>query len=102
MWLLNLFMEKPASAALSPKTCLTIPGARDKKGSQLLTVSHRLPLNMLTVHVVDKTDAEAVNFKQLLFLNAVEYLQALWTNAIRCGTVYENDPLKDKFVEGLS
>lgn len=54
---------------------------------------------LLWIHAIDEIiaeiNSELQRYHQPETMNAVEYSQALWTKALRCGTVYTED------IEGL-
>lgn len=59
-----------------------------KLASYCQAVNYLLATNA-TDNVIAEDDLEIMNFRQPAGLSAVEYVQALWTEALRCGLVYD-------------
>lgn len=60
---------------------------------------------MLTTYAIDVIITEAeignVSLKQPARQSALEYVQPFWSNALRCGPIYDEYRLKATFIEGL-
>lgn len=82
-------MKKPAGAPLSARTCLTSSRRSLREGK--LTSYRQMVKYLLNIYgkddIVVEADADIIIYKQPKDLNDIDYLQYLWTKALRCGAV---------------
>lgn len=98
-----LFMKMPAGAALRERKWFTSSCRSCQEGmliSFCQVVSYILS-TYATDDIIAEVDADIINYKQPKDLHAVDYSQALWTEALRRGRVYEEYRLKGTSIEGL-
>lgn len=103
MWLFYFFMEMPAAAALSSRTCLINSGCLRQEGK--LTSQSQVINYLLVAYATDDIIAEAnleiTSFKEPESQKKLEYAQTLWTKALRSRPVYSKSRLDGPHIEGF-
>lgn len=96
-------MQKSAGAAFNVRARLSSSSGSRQEGqltSYCQVVNYLLPTYAADV-IIAEADLNIVNLKQPAGQSAVEYVQAVWKEALCCGPVYKEYRLKGKFIEGL-
>jgi len=104
MWLFQFFVKKTAKAALSARTTTVSASGGKTKASQLTSypaVVQFLLRTYATDEVIAEADAEISRYRQPDRMSPQDYAHNLWTKALKCGTVHDEDRLKGIFIEGL-
>jgi len=104
MWLFQYFVKKTTKAAIVARTTAGSTGDGKTPGSHLTNypaVVQFLLKTYATDEVIAEADAEINRYRQPDRMSPPDYAHNLWTKALRCGTVYDEDRLKGIFIEGL-
>lgn len=103
MSLFHSFMKKPAGSDFIARTCMSSSNLARQEGkvTSNCQVVNYLLATCVTDDIIAEDNMDIVNFKQPVGQSAVEYPQALWTEALRGGPVFDEYHLKAEFIKGL-
>lgn len=107
IWIFHFSLRDPARVAPTARTVNKSSWTSNKSSrdtSKLTTyceVVQYLLRTYSTDDIIAEVEASLMRFTQGDRMNETDYAQALWTKALRCGTVYSEEHLKGLFIEGL-
>lgn len=103
MCIFCFFMKKPAGIGVSTRECLTSSRRScqwEKLTSHCKGVNYALKF-YATDDIITEPNQDIISCKQTNALNIMEYLQLLWTKALRCGPEYDDYRRNATFIGGL-